>query len=158
MEENQELDSDQTMRIYEVGFLLKPTLTEKKILETFAAIKEILANQGAIMISESFPKPRPLAYPVKKLDSAFFGWVKFESNSEALDILSKFLKNNDEVIRFLVVKTIRENSIITPVAPAFFSKVKERTGKQEKVKEESITGPKMTTEELDKTIAELVVE
>lgn len=154
MAENQELDADKETHIYEVGFLLMPALAEEKLLQTFAAIKEVLVNNGAAIIGEGFPKSRPLAYPIKKFESAFFGWLKFESNSEALTTLREFLKNNSEVIRFLLVKTVRESAVATPV---FFGKPRSRLEKNSK-KEETPVGPKMTTAELDKTIEELVVE
>ncbi len=155
MEENPELELEKITRIYEVGFLLIPTLADEKLLQTFAAIKETLSNTGATMISEGFPKPRPLTYPINKYESAFFGWLKFESAKETLETLQDFLKNNKEIIRFLIVKTFRESAVSTPV---FFGKTRERTDKQTKIKEALVTEPKMTTEELDKTIEELVVE
>ncbi|OHA24792.1 MAG: hypothetical protein A3D52_01965 [Candidatus Taylorbacteria bacterium RIFCSPHIGHO2_02_FULL_44_36] len=152
MEENQE--SEKGTRVYEVGFLLTPTLTDEKLLQVFAAIKETLGGASPAMLGEGFPKPRPLTYPINKYESAFFGWLKFESGLEVLATLREFLKNNAAVIRFLIVKTIREN----PTTPVFFGKTRERTEKQVKVKEALAAGTKMTTEELDKTIEELVVE
>lgn len=156
MAENHELATDKEMRVYEAGFLLMSTLTNEKLLQTFAAVKEVLTNNGATIISEGFPKTRPLAYPIKKLESAFFGWLKFESGTAALTTLREFLKNHSEVIRFLIVKTVKENAVITPT-PVFFGKIREKREKREKTNEEPAT-PKMTTEELDKTIEELVVE
>ena len=155
MEENQELDSVKQPRIYEAGLLFIPTLADEKLLQNLAAIKEILSSSSATIISEGFPKPRPLAYSINKFESAFFGWLKFESGLETLETLRDFLKNNKEVIRFLIVKTVRESAVSTPI---FFGKTRERTEKQEKVKEATMDGTKMTTEELDKTIEELVVE
>ena len=154
MAENQELDANTETHIYEVGFLLMPALAEEKLLQTFAVIKKVLADQNATILGEGFPKSRPLAYPIKKFESAFFGWLKFESNSEALTTLREFLKNNSEVIRFLLVKTVRESTVATPV---FFGKPRSRLEKNGK-KEEIPAGSKMTTAELDKTIEELVVE
>ena len=153
MDENQELDSVKEPHIYEVGFLLMPALAEEKLLQIFAAIKKVLADQNATLLGESLPKSRPLAYPIKKYESAFFGWLKFESSSEVLTTLREFLKNNVEVIRFLLIKTVRESAV---VAPVFFGKPRSRLEKNAK-KEETAVGPKMTTEELDKTIEELVV-
>ncbi|MFA6273268.1 MAG: 30S ribosomal protein S6 [Candidatus Paceibacterota bacterium] len=154
MEENQELDTEKEKRVYEASFLLLPSLVDEKLLQTFAAIKETLSGAGAVMISDGFPKPRPLAYPINKFESAFFGWLKFESASEALVILREFLKNNKEVIRFLIIKTVRENAVVTPV---FFGKIRPRAEK-DGAKEETPASLKMTNEELDKTIEELVVE
>lgn len=154
MEENQELDMDKEMRVYEASFLLVPTSADEKLLQTFASIKEILSKASAIMISEGFPKPRPLAYPINKYESAFFGWLKFEAEREMLATLREFLKNNKEVVRFLIIKTVRENAVISPV---FFGKTRPRPEKEE-TKREAATSPKMTNEELDKTIEELVVE
>jgi len=154
MEENQELDTEKETRVYEASFLLAPSLADEKLLQIFAAVKEILAKNNATILSEGFPKPRPLAYPINKYESAFFGWLKFESASEALVSLREFLKNNKEVIRSLIIKTVRENAVVTPI---FFGKIRPRVEK-DGAKEETPAVPKMTNEELDKTIEELVVE
>ena len=154
MEENQELDTEKEMRVYEASFLLAPSLADEKLLQTLAAIKEILTKNNATILSEGFPKLRPLAYSINKYESAFFGWLKFESASETLVLLREFLKNNKEVIRFLIIKTVRENAVITPI---FFGKIRPRAEK-DSAKEETLAVPKMTNEELDKTIEELVVE
>jgi len=154
MEENQELEMEKETRVYEASFLLVPSLSDEKLLQTFVAIKEILSGASATMLGEGFPKPKPLAYPINKFESAFFGWLKFESDRETLATLRESLKNNKEVIRFLIIKTVRENAVVTPV---FFGKTRTRAEKEETEKE-TPTGPKMTNEELDKTIEELVVE
>lgn len=108
--------------VYEVGFHIVPTVSPENLPKEVDAIKAILGAQGATIISEEFPKLRALAYqmikvvgPVRhRVDSAYFGWIKFEGPKETVAELNKALAASDKVVRFLIVKTVRENTIYGP--------------------------------------------
>lgn len=151
-------------RIYEVGFLLAPSLTEEKVSEAVASLKSVL--QDSAVIAEEHPKLRQLAYTIEKAwqgrnykyDSAYFGWIKFEAPATILPILTEYLDKEENVVRYLLTKTVRESTL---VPSKLIHAIRTDDGKEPKeVKREKVevVGPKMTTEELDKTIEELVVE
>ena len=155
-------------RIYEVSFLIAPSLPEEKVLETVAQIKDIFEKNGGAVVSDEFPKMRPLAYTVEKkfggriykYDTAYFGSIKFESEATVLPLLKEFLEKSETIVRFLLVKTVREN---TMASSKFIHAIHTDETKEPKheMKREAVAepaAPKMTTEELDKTIEELVVE
>ncbi|OHA18748.1 MAG: 30S ribosomal protein S6 [Candidatus Taylorbacteria bacterium RIFCSPHIGHO2_01_FULL_46_22b] len=145
-------------RVYEVAYLVSPHVAEDKIAEVVSHIKQALEQRGAFVISDEYPKFRPLAYTVvrqhegknEKYQTAYFGWVKFELGASTLADLKKTLEQENRLIRFLIVKVDRETKL--SVRPQFWRK---ETVHKETPKPDA---PKMTEAEIDKTIEELVVE
>ena len=95
-----------------------------------------------------------------KISNAYFGWVKFELPGETIGKIKTELDALDSLIRFLLVKTVRENTMIQ--ARAVYTRrpeiaPKKETPKADPAKEEVHTTG-MTDAELEKTIEELVVE
>ena len=52
-----------------------------------------------------------------RFNEGYFGWIKFEMDAAKVKELEKGLKLDDEVVRYLVVKTVRENTVFTKRAP-----------------------------------------
>ncbi len=156
-------DSDTTPRIYEVGFLLVPTLPEADIPREMTSLKDELLKAGAEMIGEEMPKMRVLAYPMRPkkggkpgehFTSAYFGWVKFELPSTRIKGLEETLHTLATILRFIVVKTVRESTLSVPRAP-----------RQEFRREGVSTAPKdapasvvVSETELDKSLEKLIAE
>lgn len=112
-------DVEINSRIYEVGYLLLPTIPEEGIPALYGNLKDLVVSLGGEIISDEMPKMITLAYTMSKVtqnvrskfNSAFFGWVKFEINPEKVLELKKKLDLDPNFIRFLILKTVRENTI-----------------------------------------------
>ncbi|KKU25581.1 MAG: hypothetical protein UX39_C0025G0021 [Candidatus Magasanikbacteria bacterium GW2011_GWA2_46_17] len=150
-------------RVYEIGFHVVSSIPEEKLAAEVTVIKDVLESNGAIFISEDFPKLKNLAYSMTKtagakhfkFDVAYFGWVKFEMNPEGAVQVKKLLELNNNILRFIIVKTVRESTLAV-IKPAYrFEKKPARVGEIPKNKE--IKSP-MSEVELDKTIDALMVE
>lgn len=161
-----EIDSIDSVenRVYELGFYVVSSIPEEKVPAEVAIIKDLLIANGGVVISEEFPKLKNLAYTMTKVvgpkhlkfDTAYFGWVKFEMNPESIDVVKKAVERNDNIVRFLIVKTVRESTMSVIKPPAFRSDSKSApTGEIPKNKE--IKTP-VSEVELDKTIDALIVE
>lgn len=149
--------------VYEVAFHIVPTVSPENLPKEVEAIKAVLGAQKATIISEEMPKLRSLAYQMVKVigpthhkfDTAYFGWIKFEGSKDTVIELDKALKLSDKIIRYLIIKTVRENTIYGPKIMALEKKDSQETSaKPEKIEAEV---PKQTTEDLDKSIDKLVV-
>ncbi|HBH71260.1 MAG: 30S ribosomal protein S6 [Parcubacteria group bacterium GW2011_GWC1_42_11] len=155
-------------RIYELGYHLVPTLAEEQIPAASGAVRGMIERISKDIIAEELPVFIDLAYQIvktvehknKRFDEAYFGWIKFEGSPAGIAELEEELKKDENVLRYLIVKTIRENTFIAKKFTG--AKVKE----QEEVVE-SAGSPlgSNTTEEvivaksdevLDKAIEELV--
>ncbi len=152
-------------KIYEVGYHIVSSVSEENIPSEVEKIKAYLAKEKAVIISEETPKLRPLAYPIKKafggsyktFDKAYFGFIKFELSEEGdITNIDKAMKNNESVLRYIVIKTVRENTMYSPKITVFSDKeAKIKTFKEDKiVKAEK----QATVEEIDKSIDALVAE
>jgi ribosomal protein S6 len=151
------------MQVYELGFHIVPTIAEEKVANVFGDIKSLLEKNGAVFISEEYPKMRPLAYAMlkneagknEKFNFAYFGWVKYELPKEAAAEVKNKLEKNKEILRFLVIKTVRENTLYGHKLPRKDNEKPEAIVAADVPVEEIIMA---TEEEIDKTIEELVVE
>ncbi len=114
---NEVMPQEKSLRVYEVGYLLLPSIPEEKLPEETTRLKSLIAQLGGEVISEEDPQARPLSYEMVKqvgtknerFTNAYFGWVKFESMPEVAVELKKKLDLDQSFLRFLIVKTVREN-------------------------------------------------
>ncbi len=153
-------EQDNKMKIYEIGYLLVPIIAEENVAAEVENIKSLLAKHEGAQITEDFPKLRPLAYNMvkaigperSKYDKAYFGWIKFEMMAGNVPLLKTDLDKNDHILRFMLIATVRENTMMTQKL------VFRPAGEGEVAKEEGVEPAKVSEEELDKTIENLVVE
>jgi len=105
--------------VYEVGYLMVPTIAEENLGAEVTSLKDFLSSHNVSFISEEFPKIIELAYEMsrsinnkkQKFSYGYFGWVKFECSSEDAVSIKEGLDKNENIIRFLLIKTVRENTI-----------------------------------------------
>ena len=156
MEENTHAEvSDNS--VYEVGFILVPDITEEKLPEVFGALKEAILGKTGVAVSEEFPKLTTLAYTMEKtinnkierFREGYFGWVKFEVEGEMVAKIDAMLRLRTDVIRHLIVTTVRENTIASKRAPNVRRTVT-------KDGEEGTAAPEMSKAEIDREIDALV--
>lgn len=106
-------------RIYEISYLLVPTIEEKDIAAEVGNLKGKIDALGALTIAEEFPKLTDLAYEMSRVinnehkyfTNAYFGWIKFEVDPSKIASFEAELKHDQKYVRFLIVKTVRENTM-----------------------------------------------
>ncbi len=112
-------------RVYEVSFIFDNKLDESAALEKANALKQSIATLGGSFISEEAPYMRELAYEMIRVvnnvnvrfNEGYFGWIKFELDGEKVKEFEKSLKGDEQVVRYIVVKTVRDNTVYTKRAP-----------------------------------------
>ena len=154
--------------IYEISYLLFSSIVSEQVRIKAGELKDMLKSSDAEIISDEDPVFIDLAYSMlkvigatrHKIASAYFGWVKFEISKDGMEKVKKALDFDDDIVRYLIIKTVRENTFIggnTKLAK------KDRTRKEENLTfEESQEAeiPKeilSSDEEIDKSINDLVV-
>ena len=119
IKDENEISEDTNVRVYELGYLLVPSLSEEDTPVTFGNLKELISSLGGMVISDEIPKMLNLAYPMvkvidnlrNKFKTAYFGWIKFTMDSEKILELKKRLDLDSNFLRFLILKTVKENTI-----------------------------------------------
>ncbi len=106
-------------KIYEIGFLIDPDLSQQESENIFNKIKDILLKKEASVISEGEIVEIDLAYEIttkiksknKKFNQAFFSWVKFEIKTDKLNKVKEEIdKLKVQVFRYLIIKTVKDDS------------------------------------------------
>lgn len=158
------------LAVYEVSYLLLPSLALEQVPHEVDSIKESITSRAGAVISQEMPVLIDLAYPLTKVvqtvrhkvTTGYFGWVKFEMPHDGVLGVKKVLDGDDTIIRYLIIKTVRENTLLNG---------KMMLKKEEKMKREDdefldssegeggkVQAPTETVpEELDKSIDDLVI-
>src|ERR1035437_4434621 len=119
LEVEKEAKSDTDSRIYEVGYLFVPTIAGEDVPGLYGNLKELVTSMGGELIADEMPRMINLAYTMlkvvsnvrSKFNTAYFGWVKFEMDPEKISELKNKLDLDPNIIRFLITKTVKENTI-----------------------------------------------
>jgi ribosomal protein S6 len=154
------LNTDNELKVYELGYSLLPILAEENLGEEVSKIKNIIEKNGGLFIGEEgMPKTVRLSYEMSKVidnkknvfNTAYFGWVKFEAETSSIKNIEEELKSLKNVLRFILIKSVRESKMISP---KISSRLSTKTPKVENQKAE---GP-ISEVEVDQAIEELVLE
>jgi ribosomal protein S6 len=158
MAETQEKDG----RVYELAYLFIPLLAEETVMASFGNLKALLEKHGATFIAEETPKMMELAYQMSRIienkktwfDNAYFGWIKFEIEPSAIAEIEEVLKRDEQIIRYMTLKTVRESTMASKKPMREYRK---RTSEKSEGGEEIPAAP-MNKEEVDKQIDALITE
>lgn len=112
-------------RVYEISFIFDNKLDEGTALGKAEQLKQSIATLGGSFISEEAPYMRELAYEMIRVQNnvnvrfneGYFGWIKFEMDADRVKEFEKAIKLDEQVVRYLVVKTVRDNTVYTKRAP-----------------------------------------
>ena len=158
-------DDDKKTVLYELGYHLVPSLGEDDLALRVTELQKAITAEGGSVKSEGEPQAFTLAYPMRKMiggrwnhyDSTFFGWVRFESNPDAMDALKEALDHNEHVVRYIIIKLDPTVLTAESVAEARPEIIEVETEPKELIKkqDEEEKG-EVLEEELDKEIEQLI--
>ena len=162
-------ETDEAFTVYEVSYLFLPSMVLDQVSIKTKNLKDMLVSLNGVIISDEDPNLIDLAYPMTKVvgtarhrvTSGYFGWVKFnlsKGDKNEIETVKKNLDADAEIIRYLIVKTVREDTLLN-------GKMKfQKEDKRRKEETESVLeniAPEATKEsmpeEIDKSIDDLVI-
>jgi ribosomal protein S6 len=146
--------------VYEVGYIMLPSIAEENLGGEVTAFKDMLTLHGATFVSDEHPKMMELAYEMsrsiankkQKFSYGYFGWVKFECTGIQAKIIKDILDKDEKLVRYLLTKTVRENTM-SPKRP--YGKA-EGSMRRKFTPKEEVSTP-INEETIDKEIDALVV-
>lgn len=102
--------------LYELGYLVLPSIAEEKLSDVVNSIKGIIKKFGGEETASEDPVAIDLAYTMSKtvgarkyvVDEAYIGWIKFNLDRSSVIELNDAVKKLDEVLRFLLIKDPKE--------------------------------------------------
>jgi ribosomal protein S6 len=149
-------------RVYELAYHVVPTLSEDKVMDEVTKLKALFEGQGGVFISEEAPKFMDLQYEMRvtinnkneRFVNSYFGWMKYEVSPEGAVFVNESLKRSETIFRYIVLKTVKENTIASK-KPVVRREAPKAEGAVEEVSVEAVA-PEV--EGVDKEIEALVTE
>ena len=163
--------------VYEVGFHIVPTVGEDGVGAVVEAVRKAIAapskENSVEFIAEGYPQKMTLAYVIEratagkreKYTESYFGWIKFAlaatgedgqatPTRESIPALEAKLLGMKEVMRSLIIQTVREDIATQPRRAVFASdRLEGETIKKAPRTEEK--GGEVSEADLDKSIEAL---
>ena len=149
--------------VYEVGFHVLPTVEEGNVGGVIEAIRSELGIHNAEIIAEQFPQKIALAYTIEratsgkreKYNDAYFGSLKFATEREYIPALEELLRGNKNILRYLLVETVREEAVASRRAVFSSNRLEGETIKKPTAAPEA-PAAEISEEDLNKSIDALV--
>ncbi|HEY9659881.1 MAG TPA: 30S ribosomal protein S6 [Allocoleopsis sp.] len=98
------------MSQYETMYILRPDLGDEQTDQAIAKYQGILADQGASNIETQHRGKRRLAYEIKKQREGVYVQMNYIAPGNAIAVLERAMRLNDDVIRFLTIKPESEEA------------------------------------------------
>jgi len=106
------------LTVYELGFLVLPSIPEEKLSSVVDAIRKVISTAGGTEIDAETPIKKALAYSMSKtigasryvVSDAYLGWIKFEVDKAKVPIIKASVEKMEEILRFLLIKAPRETT------------------------------------------------
>ena len=146
-------------QIYELGYHILPSVSEEDTSHEVSQIHSLISEYGGHIISEGTPVMRQLSYEIAKkvetkslkFNKAYFGWVKFDIDRSQIINLKNKTEIFPNILRCIIIKTVKENTMHAPKIPMF------KKENKEEVPLEIVEKIPTSEAEIDKSIDELVI-
>jgi small subunit ribosomal protein S6 len=104
-------------RTYELTFVVDPRLSDEEVVALTGDYKQMAAASGGTVVKEESWGKRRLAYPVNKLTEGRYMllYVTAEDKNPLTEVVLR-MRQNDQVLRFLTVRTDRPVEAVQSVA------------------------------------------
>ncbi len=151
--------------VYEVGFHAVSSIPEGEVGDVVEKIRAEIKKGDSEIIREDSPQKMTLAYTIErqvsgstkeKHENSYFGSIKFETTPDIIPALQEKLRGMREILRFIVIETVREDITAAPRRAVFSSDRLEGKTIEKRSDTEEKKGEQVSDEELDKSIEALV--
>ena len=114
-------ESKTDSKVYEISYLLVPSIPTEKVVGEVSAIAAILEKYSAVIIAEEAPSLTSLAYEMdkssgggthKRFTEGYFGWIKFYCSPSVTEEIRKSFDQNPNILRTLLISTLREKTYL----------------------------------------------
>jgi ribosomal protein S6 len=111
-------EDHQEQIVYELGYLVLPSVTEDNIPQVVSNIVSVIEKAGGKPLDSENPFLETLAYSMSKVvgarkyivDEAYVGWIKFEAEPSVVAEIKSAVEKIDEIVRHLLIKAPRESA------------------------------------------------
>jgi ribosomal protein S6 len=157
---------EKLVRVYEVGYTVVPSVKEEQLEKVVGSIRSGIEKAGGSFIAEGAPSLTRLSYEMSahegekrmQYDRGYFGWIKFEATVDTVRLLDGVLKGDANIMRFIIFRTVREDTRAKYKAPTLREVKRTDTIKTTPRRpSEEEKGP-VSEEELEKALQDITAE
>jgi small subunit ribosomal protein S6 len=149
---------DSEVKHYEIAYLINPNIPEDEVFGVAGRITAAIQDSLGVVGRIEEPKRRALAYPIRKLKDAYFGWTTFTSVPASVADIAKRLKQEPSIIRHLISEEVKRPTM--PLRPPRPRVRRETSTPLSEVRPFTPAAPKeedpTKIEELDKRLEEIL--
>ena len=98
------------MEYYDLTYLISPELNETGAQEFTQKLTAFLQEQGAVFDKSGGPNKLDLAYLIQKHPTAYLHWLTFFVKKEKIQATEKYLKEQKQILRFLLLRELPPGS------------------------------------------------
>ncbi|MEY4747693.1 MAG: hypothetical protein RLZZ416_742 [Candidatus Parcubacteria bacterium] len=162
---NETAEEAAVARIYEIGYHITPIAKEEDLEKIVGGIRSVIEKAGGSFIAEGAPALVKLAYVISVRegekhadhDRAYFGWIKFEATIETAATLEQALKRSADIMRYILFRTVREDTRAKMKAPQLREVKRTDTIKAAPRRAEESAAP-VSEEQLEKALKDITAE
>jgi ribosomal protein S6 len=112
-------ETSETGVVYELGLHIISSIPEENAKAVWEEVHALITKNKGEVISEEAPQIMDLAYTMEKrgqgkivrYNSAYFGWVKFDMEPDAIADVKKVVEAHPQTLRSIIIKTVRESTM-----------------------------------------------
>ncbi len=91
-------------RFYECTFIINPGMDEAQIENLVKMTHDTITKNGGEVVTTDHIGRKRLAYPILKKHNGFYVMLEFESEGHVIEKVERFLKFDENVIRYLTLE------------------------------------------------------
>ena len=92
------------MRVYEVLFIVAPTVEESDLESLITQMSDVLTSQGAEVTKIDRMGRRRLAYPIQKFNEGYYVVLTVEGTGSEIAEIERRMRVIDAIIRYLTIR------------------------------------------------------
>lgn len=89
---------------YEFAYLISPAVAEDEVLVVSGKLAKLIEDSQGLIRHQETPSKRRLAYPIKKEQNAYFGWITFSASPENMSAIEKKINGAENLLRHMVLE------------------------------------------------------
>lgn len=96
------------MNKYEMMFIVKTTIEESAVKSIAESLEAVITSMGGKITDSKDLGNKKLAYPINKELTGYYFVIDFDANNEIVSELDRKAKINENVIRYMIIRTDEE--------------------------------------------------
>jgi ribosomal protein S6 len=91
------------MKTYEVAYVISPEMTSEEAESKAKELESAIQSREGIILKQSNPVARTLAYPIANRASGFFGFLEFQLEPEKLLEFKDIIAKDEKIVRHMLI-------------------------------------------------------